>query len=62
MSMQLFHVGMPISDLIFGDILYFPAIFKAFLLGTVLWIILVKPNRTHDFVIFHSRLALNHQA
>ncbi|WP_407701689.1 DUF6538 domain-containing protein [Vibrio algicola] len=24
--------------------------------------ILVKPNRTPDFVIFHSRLALNHQA
>ncbi|MCF7353592.1 DUF1656 domain-containing protein [Vibrio sp. CK2-1] len=37
MNVEFLQVGLPISDLIVGASLYFPPIFKAFLLGMLLW-------------------------
>lgn len=37
LNLDFLHVGFPVSDLIVGASLYFPPMFKAFLLGGVLW-------------------------
>ncbi|AGO55003.1 DUF1656 domain-containing protein [Serratia plymuthica] len=33
------HVASPLPDLVLGASLYFPPLFKAFLLGSVLWLL-----------------------
>ena len=37
LNVDFLHVGFPISDLIVGASLYFPPMFKAFLLGILIW-------------------------
>lgn len=37
LNVDFLQVGLPISDLVVGASLYFPPIFKAFLLGMLLW-------------------------
>ncbi len=37
---QMFHSGFPLPDLVLGASLYFPPMFKAFLLGLVFWLLI----------------------
>ncbi len=36
-NIDFFHFGLPLPDLIVGASIYFPPIFKAFLLGLLIW-------------------------
>jgi len=37
---QMFHSGFSLPDLVLGASLYFPPMFKAFLLGLVIWLLI----------------------
>ncbi|HBV76133.1 MULTISPECIES: DUF1656 domain-containing protein [Vibrio] len=37
MNIDFFQVGLPLSDLVVGASIYFPPMFKAFLLGLFIW-------------------------
>ncbi|WP_431222536.1 DUF1656 domain-containing protein [Serratia sp. L9] len=39
MNSSWFHSASPLPDLVLGASLYFPPIFKAFLLGSVFWLL-----------------------
>lgn len=45
MRFFLQNLSMPIPDLILGASLYFPPIFKAFILGTLIWLLIHYPLR-----------------
>ncbi|MFZ4832974.1 DUF1656 domain-containing protein [Rouxiella sp. Mn2063] len=45
MITQILHSGFPLSDLVFGASLYFPPIFKAFLVGLIFWLIIHRLSR-----------------
>lgn len=40
MNTSWLHASSPLPDLVLGASLYFPPIFKAFLLGLVLWLLI----------------------
>ncbi|MFL4433594.1 DUF1656 domain-containing protein [Serratia marcescens] len=40
MNTSWLHTSSPLPDLVLGASLYFPPIFKAFLLGLVLWLLI----------------------
>lgn len=42
---QMFHSGFPLPDLVLGASLYFPPMFKAFLLGLVFWLLIHRVLR-----------------
>lgn len=42
---QMFHAGFPLPDLVIGASLYFPPMFKAFLLGLVFWLLIHRVAR-----------------
>ncbi|KFD05780.1 hypothetical protein GRAQ_01847 [Rahnella aquatilis CIP 78.65 = ATCC 33071] len=42
---QMFHSGFPLQDLVLGASLYFPPMFKAFLLGLVFWLLIHRVLR-----------------
>ena len=42
---QMFHSGFPLPDLVLGASLYFPPMFKAFLLGFVFWLLIHRVLR-----------------
>lgn len=42
---QMFHAGFPLPDLVLGASLYFPPMFKAFLLGFVFWLLIHRVMR-----------------
>jgi hypothetical protein len=42
---QMFDSGFPLPDLVLGASLYFPPMFKAFLLGLVFWLLIHRVLR-----------------
>lgn len=55
---QMFHSGPLLQDLVLGASLYFPPIFKAFLLGLFIWLLIhhLLRDRIYSGEIWHPAL------
>ncbi|CAK9884910.1 MAG: hypothetical protein XXXJIFNMEKO3_01302 [Candidatus Erwinia impunctatus] len=45
MNITPFHASAPLTDLVFGDTVFFPPLFKAVLLGFFFWLLLHTLSR-----------------